>query len=169
MISLCLFRYGTFLEYKTIAKKTCAPKTRATLAMPNILVRRCLFVVVCRLNVNIFVPWLILNFNMFYNMVKCIRIRYLKSRKKFASWVLVPLKMVNMCFACFWGPRKSAKCCRGGMHAPKYFILGILLLWTLKDTFAKLWVFTTHAAPWNTNFPKFIFLFLTSITSKSDH
>ena len=26
--------------YKTIAKKTCAPKTRATLAMPNILVRR---------------------------------------------------------------------------------------------------------------------------------
>ena len=26
----------------------------------------------------------------------------------------------------------------GGMHAPKYFILGILLLWTLKDTFAKL-------------------------------
>ena len=39
VISLCLFRYGTFFEYKTIAKKTCAPKTRATLAMPNILVR----------------------------------------------------------------------------------------------------------------------------------
>ena len=36
VISLCLF----------IAKKICAPKTRATLAMPNILVRRCLFVVV---------------------------------------------------------------------------------------------------------------------------
>ena len=33
--------------YKTIAKKTCAPKTRATLAMPNILVRVvCLSVVV---------------------------------------------------------------------------------------------------------------------------
>ena len=31
--------YGTFFEYKTIAKKKCAPKTRATLAMPNILVR----------------------------------------------------------------------------------------------------------------------------------
>ena len=44
VISLRLFRYGTFFEYKTIAKKTCAPKTRATLAMPNILVRR-LFVV----------------------------------------------------------------------------------------------------------------------------
>ena len=45
LISLCLFRYGTFFEYKIIAKKTCAPKTRATLAMPNILVRRrCLFV-----------------------------------------------------------------------------------------------------------------------------
>ena len=37
VISLCLFRYGTFFEYKTIAKKKCAPKTRATLAMPNIL------------------------------------------------------------------------------------------------------------------------------------
>ena len=32
VISLCLFRYGTFLQ-----KKKCAPKTRATLAMPNIL------------------------------------------------------------------------------------------------------------------------------------
>ncbi len=37
--------YGTFFEYKTIAKKTYAPKTRATLAMPNILV----CVVVCLL------------------------------------------------------------------------------------------------------------------------
>ena len=37
----------TFFEYKTIAKKKCAPKTRATLAMPNILIRVCLFVV-CR-------------------------------------------------------------------------------------------------------------------------
>ena len=39
VISLCLFRYGTFFEYKTIAKKTCAPKTGATLAMPNIFSR----------------------------------------------------------------------------------------------------------------------------------
>ena len=39
VISLCLFRYRTFFEYKTIAKKTCAPKTRATLAMPNIFFR----------------------------------------------------------------------------------------------------------------------------------
>ena len=31
VISLCLFRYETFF----------APKTRATLAMPNILIRRC--------------------------------------------------------------------------------------------------------------------------------
>ena len=46
VISLCLFRYGTFFEYKTIAKKTCAPKTGATLAMPNILFG---VVVVCRL------------------------------------------------------------------------------------------------------------------------
>ena len=46
VISLCLFRYGTFFEYKIIAKKTCAPKTRATLAMPNILFGVvCLFVV----------------------------------------------------------------------------------------------------------------------------
>ena len=37
VISLCLF----------IAKKKCAPKTRATLAMPNILVRRLLSLSVC--------------------------------------------------------------------------------------------------------------------------
>ena len=60
--------------YKTIAKKTCAPKTRATLAMPNILFG----VVVCCLlsNVNIFVPRLILNFDMFYKTVKTIRIKF---------------------------------------------------------------------------------------------
>ena len=82
VISLCLFRYGTFF----IVKKTCAPKTQATLAMPNILFGVCLSVVVCCLNVDIFVPRLILNLNMFYKTVKCIRIEYLKSRKKFASW-----------------------------------------------------------------------------------
>ena len=49
VISLCLFRYGTFFEYKTIAKKKCAPKTRATLAMPNILIRVCLLFV-CRVS-----------------------------------------------------------------------------------------------------------------------
>ena len=50
VISLCLFRYGTFFEYKIIAKKTCAPKTRATLAMPNILFGVvCVLFVVCRL------------------------------------------------------------------------------------------------------------------------
>ena len=94
VISLCLF----------IAKKTCAPKTRATLAMPNILIRR--LCVVCRVlsNVDIFVPRLILNFDMFYKTVKCIRISYLKSRKFFASWVLVPLKMVNMAFCLFLRP-----------------------------------------------------------------
>ena len=43
VISLCLFRYETFFAYKTIVNKKCAPKTRATLAMPNILIR----VVVC--------------------------------------------------------------------------------------------------------------------------
>ena len=63
LISLCLFRYGTFFEYKTIAKKTCAPKTGATLATPNILFGVvCLFVCCCRrLNVHIFVPRLISN------------------------------------------------------------------------------------------------------------
>ena len=90
--------------YKTIAKKKCAPKTRATLAMPNILFGVRLSVVVCRLCVNIFVPRLILNLNMFYKTVKCIRIEYLKSRKNFASWVLVPLKMGNMVFCLFLRP-----------------------------------------------------------------
>ena len=47
----------------------------------------------------------------------------------------------------------------GGMHAPKYFILGIRLLWTLEDTFAKLQVLTTPTARWNTNFPKFFIYF----------
>ena len=95
MISICLFRYETFF----------APKTRATLAMPNILIRRRrLSLSVCCLNVNIFVPRLILNLNMFYKTVKCIRIEYLKSRKNFASWVLVPLKMGNMVFCLFLRP-----------------------------------------------------------------
>ena len=100
VISLCLFRYGTFFEYKTIAKKTCAPKTGATLATPNIFFGVCLSFVCC-VNVHIFVPRLILNLNMFYKTVKCIRIEYLKSRKIFASWVLVPLKMGNMVFCLF--------------------------------------------------------------------
>ena len=47
----------------------------------------------------------------------------------------------------------------GGMHAPKYFILGILLLWTLKDTFAKLYILKTFTEHWNTNFPKFFYYF----------
>ena len=75
-------------------------------------------------------------------------------------------KWVIWCFACFWGPRKSAKCCRGGMHAPKYFILGILLLWTLKDTFAKLYIFRTSTEHWNTNFPKFFFYFWRQLRAK---
>ena len=58
----------------------------------------------CRLNVNIFVPRLILNLNMFYKTVKCIRIKYLKSRQNFASWVLVPLKMGNIVFCLFLRP-----------------------------------------------------------------
>ena len=59
-------------------------------------------IVVCCLNVHIFVPRLILNFDMFYKTVKCIRIEYLKSRQNFASWVLVPLKMANMAFCLFF-------------------------------------------------------------------
>ena len=89
--------------YLNIAKKICVPKTRATLAMPNILFG----VVVCSsvcLNVHIFLPRLILNLNMFYKTVKCIRIEYLKSRKIFASWVLVPLKMGDMVFCLFLRP-----------------------------------------------------------------
>ena len=52
------------------------------------------------------------------------------------------------------------------MHAPKYFILGILLLWTLKNTFAKLWVLTTHAAPCNANFPTFFSYFWRQLRAK---
>ena len=161
VISLCLFRYGTFFEYKTIAKKTCAPKTRATLAMPNILFGVCCRLFVCCVSscVDIFVPRLILNFDMFYKTVKCIRIEYLKSRKNFASWVLVPLKMGNMVFCLFLRPQEICQMLQGGMHAPKYFILGIRLLWTLKDTFAKLYIFRTSTEHWNTNFPKFFIYF----------
>ena len=91
--------------YKTIAKKKCAPKTRATLAMPNILFGVCRCLSVCLSSgVDIFVPRLILNLNMFYKTVKCIRIEFLKSRKNFASWVLVPLKMANMVFCLFLRP-----------------------------------------------------------------
>ena len=47
----------------------------------------------------------------------------------------------------------------GGMHAPKYFILGIRLLWTLKDTFAKLYIFRTSTEHCATFFPKFCIYF----------
>ena len=77
-------------------------------------------------------------------------------------------KWVIWRFACFWGPKQSVKCCRGGMHAPKYFILGIRLLWTLKDTFAKLWVLRTPAAPWNTIVPKKKVYFLRQLWAKSE-
>ena len=107
--------------YKTIAKKTCAPKTRATLAMPNIFFRcRRLSFVVC-LCVNIFVPRLILNLNMFYKSVKCIRIDFQKSRKIFPSWVAVPLKMVNMAFCLFLRPQEICQMLQGGYACTKIF------------------------------------------------
>ena len=36
---------------------------------------------------------------------------------------------------------------RGGMHAQKYFILGMCLLCRLKDTFSKLYILATPTAP----------------------
>ena len=57
----------------------------------------------------------------------------------------------------------------GGMHAPKYFIVGILLLWTLKDTFAKLYILRTPTEHWNVIFPKKKVYFSKSITTKSDN
>ena len=57
----------------------------------------------------------------------------------------------------------------GGMHAPKYFILGILLLWTLKDTFAKLYILRTPAEHCNTIVPKKRVYFSMSITTKNDN
>ena len=57
----------------------------------------------------------------------------------------------------------------GGMHAPKYFILGIRLLWTLKDTFAKLYILRTSTEHCTTFFPKKKVYFLMSITTKNDN
>ena len=93
---------------------------------------------VCSLNVHIFVPRLILNFNMFYKTVKAINIKFFKSRKFFASWVLVPLNMAIMTFCLFLRPRLTVNCYMYDMHAPNFLILGIQLLWALKNTFAKL-------------------------------
>ena len=52
------------------------------------------------------------------------------------------------------------------MHAPKYFILGILLLWTLKDTFAKLYILRTHTEHLNVIFPKKKFIFQSQLQPK---
>ena len=145
-------------------------KKPVPLTLKQLWLHQTFFFGVCRcLNVHIFVPWLILNFNMFYKTVKCIRIEYLKSRKIFASWVLMPLKMGNMVFCLFLRPWEICQMLQMGIHAPKYFILGILLLWTLKDTFAKLWVLRTPAAPWTTFFSKKKVYFLMSITTKNDN
>ena len=73
-----------------------------------------LCVCVCRLfvclNVNICVLRLILKFNMFFMKVKCIRKKFLKSRKFFVSWVLMPLKIANMAIWLFLRPKKYVNC-----------------------------------------------------------
>ena len=96
------------------------PKTGATLAMPNILFG---VVVCCCLSsgVNIFVPRLISNFNMFYKTVRCIIINFQKSRKIFPSWVLVPLKMANMAFCLFLRPQEICQMPQGGYACTKIF------------------------------------------------
>ena len=130
----------------------------------------CLFVVVCRLSsgVNIFVPRLILNCNMFYKTVKCIRIEFLKSRKKFASWVLVPLKMSNMVFCLFfWCPRPTANC-RRGYTCTKLFYYWNSVTLGFGGHICKIIHFKDPYRALQTLTPKVLYLFLTSITNKSD-
>ena len=76
---------------------------------------------VCCLCVNIFVPRLISNLNMFYKTVRCIRIDFQKSRKIFPSWVLVPLKMANMAFCLFLRPQEICQMLQGGYACTKIF------------------------------------------------
>ena len=98
-----LFCTELFLNTKPLQKKHVPLKLGQLWLCQTFYSASC--VVVCvSLNVNIFVPRLILNLNMFYKTVKCIRIKYLKSRKFFASWVWVPLKMGNMAFCLFLRP-----------------------------------------------------------------
>ena len=131
-------KHQTFLCIQNHCKKKHVPLKLGQLWLCQTFYSALSFCLSLSSGVNIFVPRLILNLNMFYKTVKCIRIEFLKSRKNFASWVLVSLKMGNMVFCLFLRPQAICQMLQGGMHAPKYFILGILLLWTLKDTFAKL-------------------------------
>ena len=83
--------------------------------------RVCLSVVCCRLYVNIYVLQLILKCNMFFMKVRCIRKKFLKSRKNFASWVLVPLKTPTMAICLFLGPKKICQPPGGGYMYAKIF------------------------------------------------
>ena len=101
--------------------------------------------------------------------VKCIRKKFLKSRKFFASWVSWPLKMATMAIWLFLRPKKI---CQppggGGICALKNFIIGTWLLCNLNDTFATLYILTTPTAPHTKLFRKTKVYFYAN-ASKSDN
>ena len=88
-----------------------------------------MFVVVVRLDVNIFVLRLILRFNMFFMKVKCIRKMFLKSRKFFASWVFGPLKTPIIAIWLFLRHKKYAdRPQRGYMYAKIFYSWNLVIL-----------------------------------------
>ena len=121
----------------------------------------------CCLDVFFFVLWLILFFNMFYKTIKTIRIKYLKSRKFFASWVFVPLKMAIMAFCMFFRPRTTINCHRMyTMH--QFFSSWNSVILGFGGHICKLLSFEDFCCALINFFPKTFFFFM-SITSKSDN
>ena len=78
-------------------------------------------------------PRLILNLNMFYNTVKCIRKKFLKSRKIFAPWVLMPLKTPIMAIWLFLRSNKICQPPGGGYTYTKNFYSWNLVTLTFKE------------------------------------
>ena len=125
---------------------------------------------VCRcLDVNICMLQSILKFNMFFMKVKCIRKKFLKSRKFFASWVLVPLKTPIMPIWLFLRPKKNVNCPDGGYTCTKKFYSWNLVTLTFKEHICNFIHFDDPYRTPHKIIPENKHLFKTSTATKSDN
>ena len=70
---------------------------------------------------------------MFFTKVRCIRKKFLKSRKFFASWVLVPMKTPAMAIWLFLRPKKICQPPgEGYMYTKKFYSRNLVTL-TFKE------------------------------------
>ena len=124
---------------------------------------------VCLSNVNIFVVQLILNFDMFFMKVKCIRKKFLKSRKFFVSWVLIPLKTPNMAIWLFLRQKKYVNRPDDGYTCTIFFYSWNLVTLTFKEHICNFIHFDDPYCTPHKIIPENKNLFKTSTATKSDN